>query len=260
MNPKIVFFDIDGTLIDFDAAGVSPAVADALRQLRERGTKIFLASGRPPFLLPKIEGLTIDGALCYNGAYGFDAGGTVLSDPIPKADVRRLVANGEQMGLPMLLSGASTMGSNFYQKNLEIYMDFANRPDHVVDRDTYAKLMAGDVYQVMAGTRPDQDAELFKGTAHVKPLRWWDRACDIVGKESDKALGAEKLLAAYGLTRDDCAAFGDGGNDKGLIAFAGTGVAMGNASEAVKAAADYVTTPCAEDGVVAALAHFSWIG
>ena len=160
----------------------------------------------------------------------------------------------------MLLSGASTMGSNFYQKNLEIYMDFANRPDHVVDRDTYAKLMAGDVYQVMAGTRPDQDAELFKGTAHVKPLRWWDRACDIVGKESDKALGAEKLLAAYGLTRDDCAAFGDGGNDKGLIAFAGTGVAMGNASEAVKAAADYVTTPCAEDGVVAALAHFSWIG
>jgi Cof subfamily protein (haloacid dehalogenase superfamily) len=259
MNPKIAFFDIDGTLIDFDAPSLSPAVADALRRLRARGTKVFLASGRPPYLLPKVKGLAFDGALCFNGAYGFDQSGTVISAPIPKSDVKQMVRNGEQMGLPMLLSGASTMGSNFYQKNLEIYMDFANRPDHVVDRDTYAKLMDGDVYQVMAGTRPDQDAELFKGTAHVKPLRWWDKACDIVQKGNDKALGAEKLLAAYGLTRDDCAAFGDGGNDKGLIAFAGTGVAMGNADDDVKAVADYVTSSCAADGVAAALEHFGWI-
>lgn len=259
MNPKIVFFDIDGTLIDFDAAGVSPAVADALRQLRERGTKIFLASGRPPILLPKVEDFRFDGALCFNGAYGFDQSGTVISAPIPKSDVKQMVRNGEQMGLPMLLAGAETIGSNFYQKNLEDYMRFADYPHHVVDRDTFGRLMAGDVYQIMAGTTADQDAALLAGTSNVQPLRWWDRACDIVGKESDKALGAEKLLAAYGLTRDDCAAFGDGGNDKGLIAFAGTGVAMGNADDDVKAVADYVTSSCAADGVAAALEHFGWI-
>jgi Cof subfamily protein (haloacid dehalogenase superfamily) len=259
MQPKIVFFDIDGTLIDFDASGISPAVVDALKRLQEKGTKLFLASGRPPILLPRSEGVTFDGALCFNGAYGFDQSGTVISAPIPKSDVKQMVRNGEQMGLPMLLAGAETIGSNFYQKNLEDYMTFAGHPHHVVSRTAYAKLMAGDVYQIMAGTTADQDAALLAGTSNVQPLRWWDRACDIVGKESDKALGAEKLLAAYGLPREACAAFGDGGNDKSLIAFAGTGIAMGNATDDVKAVADYVTTPCAEDGVAAALTHFGWI-
>lgn len=259
MNPKIAFFDIDGTLIDFDAPSLSPAVADALKRLRARGTKVFLASGRPPYLLPKVKGLAFDGALCFNGAYGFDQNGTLCSAPIAKSDIRQMAENSERMGVPVLLAGAETLGSNFYQKNLEDYMFFASRPHHVVDRDTFQRLMAGDVYQVMAGTRAEEDAALLAGTTGVQPLRWWDRACDIVGKGSDKAVGAEKVLAAYGLPREACAAFGDGGNDKSLIAFAGTGIAMGNATDDVKACADYVTAPCAADGVAAALAHFGWI-
>lgn len=259
MNPKIAFFDIDGTLIDFDAPSLSPAVADALRRLRARGTKVFLASGRPPYLLPKVKGLAFDGALCFNGAYGFDRKGPLCSAPIAKTDIRRMAENSKRMGVPVLLAGAETMGSNFYQKNLETYMSFAGHPNHVVDRETFQRLMADDIYQVMAGTRADQDAALLAGTAGVQPLRWWDWACDIVGKGSDKAMGAEKVLAAYGLPREACAAFGDGGNDKSLIAFAGIGIAMGNATDDVKACADYVTTPCSEDGVAAALAHFGWI-
>jgi hydroxymethylpyrimidine pyrophosphatase-like HAD family hydrolase len=54
-------------------------------------------------------------------------------------------------------------------------------------------------------------------------------------------------------------AFGDGGNDIPLIEYAGTGVAMGNATDDVKAAADYVTGTVGEDGVITALRHFSVI-
>ena len=54
-------------------------------------------------------------------------------------------------------------------------------------------------------------------------------------------------------------AFGDGGNDSGMLRHAGIGVAMGNANEEVKAAADYVTTSVDEDGIYKALKHFGVI-
>ena len=54
-------------------------------------------------------------------------------------------------------------------------------------------------------------------------------------------------------------AFGDGGNDIEMLRYAGTGVAMGNADDAVKAAADYVTTSVDDDGIMNALKHFGLI-
>ena len=54
-------------------------------------------------------------------------------------------------------------------------------------------------------------------------------------------------------------AFGDGGNDIPIIEYAGIGVAMGNATPDVKAAADYVTGSVDEDGIISALRHFGVI-
>ncbi len=63
------------------------------------------------------------------------------------------------------------------------------------------------------------------------------------------------VIRHYGFKREETAAFGDGMNDLGMIRWAGTGVAMGNAEPEVKAVADYVTTPVWEDGVKNALLH-----
>ena len=67
--------------------------------------------------------------------------------------------------------------------------------------------------------------------------------------------GLEAVIRHYGFKREETAAFGDGMNDLGMIRWAGTGVAMGNAEPEVKAVADYVTTPVWEDGVKNALLH-----
>ena len=52
---KAIFFDVDGTLVSFQTHRVSPAVADALHQLRERGVKLFLATGRHPAMIGYIR-------------------------------------------------------------------------------------------------------------------------------------------------------------------------------------------------------------
>ena len=64
------------------------------------------------------------------------------------------------------------------------------------------------------------------------------------------------MLAYYGIDRSECMAFGDGGNDQDMLAYAGIGVAMGNALEEVKKIADHVTDSADEDGIYTACKHF----
>ena len=63
----------------------------------------------------------------------------------------------------------------------------------------------------------------------------------------------------HGIDREETMAFGDGENDMEMLRYVGIGVAMGNASDAVKAAADYVTDTVDDDGIEKALRHFGLI-
>lgn len=72
----------------------------------------------------------------------------------------------------------------------------------------------------------------------------------------DKGEGLRFLLNHLGISPEEVLAMGDGGSDIPLLQAAGIGVAMENATEGVKAAADFVTASCDEDGVAVALEKF----
>ena len=62
---KIVFFDIDGTLIDMQAKKITPKMLETLHRLQDRGIKICIATGRSPMVLPKIDGVAFDAYLTF---------------------------------------------------------------------------------------------------------------------------------------------------------------------------------------------------
>ena len=64
------------------------------------------------------------------------------------------------------------------------------------------------------------------------------------------------VLDYFNINKEEAMAFGDGGNDISMLKYVGTGVAMGNAKDNVKAIADYITDSVQEDGIVSALKHF----
>ena len=66
----------------------------------------------------------------------------------------------------------------------------------------------------------------------------------------------EATLRYFHLKPEEVMAFGDGKNDRDMIRMAGIGVAMGNAHESVKEAADYVAAPADQEGIYLALQHF----
>ena len=86
--------------------------------------------------------------------------------------------------------------------------------------------------------------------------RWNPYAVDMIAKGGGKDESIRRYLQEWGLTREECIAFGDGENDIGMLKYAGIGVAMGNAEDCVKEVADYVTDGVDEDGILNALKHF----
>lgn len=86
--------------------------------------------------------------------------------------------------------------------------------------------------------------------------RWSPLMADINMCGVTKASGMDVFLRHYGIDLSRSMAFGDGGNDVEMIRHAGVGVALGNAVDAAKRAADYVTATVDDDGVLRALQHY----
>ena len=104
---------------------------------------------------------------------------------------------------------------------------------------------------------PEHDEKIIK---EVLPgcttQRWCDFFSDVIAAGSDKAKGIDIIANHFGFKIEEIMAFGDGGNDISMLSHAGIGVAMGDANENVKAAADYITEPVENDGILKALYKF----
>ena len=84
----------------------------------------------------------------------------------------------------------------------------------------------------------------------------WYNNIEIMHKGANKGEALKALIKYLGIDREEVIAFGDNYNDLPMIELAGLGVVMGNADEAVKEKADYVTSTNMEDGVAKAIYKF----
>lgn len=248
MNPiKIAFFDMDGTLIDLGLKRMTEPVKYTLLKLQEQGVRLCIATGRAPMTIPSIQGISFDTYVTFNGSYCFDGAGEIFSNPIPRQDVRTVIRNAHSLGRTVSVATKTELGANGWEKDLSDYFGIANL--HLEVTPDFDRLIGQDVYQMMIGSRPEEFDALMCGAAGAKIAAWWGRAVDVIPSNGGKGVAVEKVLAHYGLTRDQAIAFGDGNNDLEMLQTVGTGVAMGNGSEELKAAACAVCRPVTEDGI-----------
>lgn len=244
---KIVFFDIDGTLIDMGRKEVSPKTLEALRRLKGRDVILCLATGRGPLTLPHFEGVEFDVFLTFNGSYCFNRERTIFSNPLAGEDVKTILQNAASIHRPVSIATKDRLVANGRDEDLVEYFSFAKRGVEVSDE--FEDAAKGAVYQIMLGCRKADRPLLLRGTANAKIAAWWDRAVDVIPADGGKGEGIRQILSYYHLDRPAALAFGDGDNDIEMLQAVGHGVAMGNASEQLKAAADDICGSVAEDGV-----------
>ena len=246
MKPKIIFFDIDGTLVPLKE-GIRPKTVEALQKLRQNGIKLCIATGRAPMEVPKFEGTTFDAFLTYNGSYCFTPEQDVFKNTIPNAEIETLIQNAKALGRPLALATKNRLAANGSDPDLAEY--FAIGGVKLVIANDFDAVAQDEVFQVLMGGREEEYPAILKDVPHAKIAAWWDRAVDIIPANGGKGIAVEKVLEFYGIDRADSMAFGDGNNDIEMFQAVGTGVAMANASNRLKAVAKDHCKDVKEDGI-----------
>ena len=230
---KIVFFDIDGTLIDMNKKRISEKMLETLRRLKENGTIICIATGRSPIALPHFEGVEFDAFLTFNGSYCFTEDADIFSNPIPTEDVHMIIQNATALGRPLTVATKNRLASNGKDEDLIEYYSFAKQEIDVAD--DFEQVANEKVYQLMAGSSLAEHPALMKDVSHARITFWWNRAVDIIPTDGGKGRGIEKMLEYYHFDKSQAMAFGDGNNDIEMLKSVGQGVAMANAFGAAAA-------------------------
>lgn len=261
MPIKAIFFDIDGTLISFKTHSVPKSTLSALDKLRAKGIKLFIATGRLPqdldFLLKDLHHY-FDAYITLTGQYCFDKGHNIIHDQaIEQQDLRNLINILQKKEF-----ACGIMELDYYYLNLvnkrildlqKILGDTA--PDRPID--AVERALTHKTYQLNFFLDEPQVQEILKQMPNCKSVRWCPYFADIIPKTGGKPEGIKHILDYYHIKLSETMAFGDGGNDKDMLAFVGTGIAMGNGNDEAKAAADYITDTVDDDGILKALKHFN---
>ena len=257
---KIIFFDIDGTLVSFNTHKIPQSTIDAVHKVRQHGVKVWIATGRPMPFINNLNGLEYDGVMCVNGAHcivrssvtnGEKEDKIIYSKPVSRDAVIRMIAEQEKTGKAVVYAGKErailTAPHGIPEELKEVFtlLDL-NIPTLYLPQEA----LTFEVMQVIAFFTQQESCHIMNDVlTDCNETRWHPSFADCVAMGTDKAAGMDKVIEYYGFDLSETMAFGDGGNDITMLRHASIGVAMGNANDDVKAAADVVTSTVDDDGV-----------
>ncbi len=253
-----LFFDIDGTLVSFKTHEIPASTIFALTQAKANGSRVYIATGRPPVILTNLGAIEhlIDGYITTNGALCYVGDQLVCCQPIPMQDVMTCVNDAQEKGYSLIVVGRKKVAvldpkgdvDRIFRQMLAVKnLDKASPLDEVLQQD---------ILQLTPFFPADYEPQLLARMPQCVSGRWHPEFTDITANGADKGKGIQAIARHEGFDPNHTIAFGDGGNDTSMILQAGIGVAMGNAIDALKQQADYITTSVDEDGILNALRHF----
>lgn len=257
----LVALDIDGTVIHEDET-LADVVVDAVRSARDAGHIVTLATGRSwEMTQPILDALELspEYVVCANGAI------TLKRDSEAATGYRReLVETFDpgpvlgriREGLPggqFLVEDAS--GHRYFTEGMQEWnLDTATE----VEFDRLADQPVTRVVVVSPGQEPEQFLALIDslGLHQVSYAIGWTAWLDIAPDGVNKGTALERVRGFLGVPRERVFVAGDGRNDIEMFQWAGDGgraIAMGQATDDVKAVATEVTGAVLDDGLVTAL-------
>lgn len=225
---RAVFFDIDGTLTSFTTHTVPDSTIEAIHRLQAAGVKVLICTGRAPSQMHVVLDtmpVTFDGVVAFNGQYCFDDTGFFASQALDTADIEVILD---------WLDRHPDVVCNFGEKD---YVYFNQSNDLL--RATWSKLgktaptryfedprtraLDHETFQISPFVGPELEAELVGLCSNVRGVRWHPDFTDLIPADGGKPRGIQRFMAHYGITREQTMAFGDGGNDTDMLAYAASG-------------------------------------
>ena len=254
---KAAFFDVDGTLLSHVSRSVPASAIRALEELRKKGILCVVATGRQitEYNRLPVASIPFDGYILLNGQMLLDEKKQILSATELTGEPKEfLVRCFREKTFPVTLVERDRIFVNYVDELVQAVHDSLSSPFPSVDEYGGAPL-----YQVCAYMLDEDKAHLDPIRGNCVITRWHYGGYDVIASGGGKVKGIADFLEQKGLKREEIIAFGDGENDIEMLRFAGIGVALGNACDQAKEAADYVTADIDDDGIAKALKHFGLI-
>jgi Cof subfamily protein (haloacid dehalogenase superfamily) len=250
--------DLDHTLMWTDGV-LRPRTLIVLARAREAGLHVIVATGRMVQSLRRVldpAGLH-DPVICYQGAAVVDADGTwLLHVPIELELAREAIAAAEGEGYEPNVYVGDELYVSRVTPGSEAYANFQLIPIHEVG-NVKAWLPEPPTKIVCVGDPDELDAVGERMRARFDGRLWVTKSLpkflEFATLGVSKGSGLDFLSERLGFSHERTIAFGDGENDVELVEWAGYGIAVENAHERVKAVADWICPPAAEEGVALVL-------
>jgi Cof subfamily protein (haloacid dehalogenase superfamily) len=264
---KAVFLDMDGTLLRSDHS-VSEATKEKIQQLTSRGIPVILVSARPlDAILPTFRSIGIPDhypLVSLNGSYIVERGKPVLDVRI---DLDITAAVSEKVR-PFNATIAYYVQREWFSEVKDKWTDYEQRiMDVAIEVAPLSELVkawtrrgiAPNKMMVMSEASNIQEIQkhlrgAYNGRLNIYPSK--PTYLEVMDPGGSKSNAVHWLIRRMNIDHKEVIAMGDNFNDREMIEFAGMGVAMGNAPDEIKAAADYVTDTNNNDGVRLALEKF----
>ena len=253
--PKAIFLDIDGTLLSFATRLVPQSAFDAMYEAKEKGVKLFIATGRHKRELgtdSHLLNFPFDGFVTQNGAYCYTNDAIIHTCPMRKRSVEAVLALIKKDPFTCIFCEEDSMFlNNMNDQVFELLNKFKLPIPPVSD---IARALVSDIYQIVPIITKEAEHVLYT-LPGAKVTKWYDGGFDLVNEEVNKWAGIEKMIKFYDILPEETAAIGDAENDIEMLRGARFSIAMGNASDEVKKNAQHITTHVDEDGVANAFEY-----
>jgi len=269
MDIRLIAMDMDGTLLN-PAQQVSPGNAEALRKARAQGIHLAICSGRSPGdigLFAMENGLEDCALLALNGLY--------CQRDVHSAPFAQHVLDEETLRETMRIIRDEKQPFACYAQNrlvifpqdgedaktfFTVHDQHPDGPQILYGEEGFAQLTEG--VNKIINFAPDQQSwertrNRLLELPRLEVSTSWPLDFELMPKEWGKGTAVAELAAQLGLTADQVMTIGDYDNDESMIRWAGMGVAMANATDCIKNAAQFITLSNAEDGVAHAIEQFA---
>lgn len=247
-DKRLIFFDIDGTLIN-EKNIIPQSTRDSINRLKASGHEVAIATGRSPFMFKELrEELQIDTYVSFNGQYVVAKGKPIYEHPLNNEKLTLLVHEAKHNNNPLIYVGLSEMRSNVVEHSL--ITDSLNSLHLCPPKYDPNYLNKKKIFQVMLFCKEKEEIIYERSFPNFKITRWHPFSVDIDPVHGTKDKGVEKIKSVLEYTANQLVVFGDDLNDIEMISSAQNGIAMGNAHPKVKDAAKFTTKSVNEDGIL----------
>lgn len=257
MKYKIVFFDVDGTLINYEDGCISASSKNAIQTLKSKGIKLVAATGRPLSMCQELRKLGIETFITANGAYTKHLEEVIHKIALPTSVVYSIkeIAKDNKQSLSFFTEELTMNGiqspTTFQAMNETLsLLEYPKLHEDDLNEEIYLMcLFAGEeIIKEYEKQFPDL---IFQ--------RWHPHIVNVLHEEVSKSIAIKEVLKYFNIHCSEAIAFGDGDNDIDMLKMVGYGVSMGNGSEKLIKSADFVTKNSIEDGIDFALRHLQLI-